>query len=706
MDHYLDRDLGWLRFNERVLFQAEDERVPLLERVRFIEIFQSNLNEFYMKRVGGLQQKKFANIPILSASGLSAGDRLTNIRHQVLYLFERVEKLLTKSILPQLQENNIHLFAWEELNSQQQRWCQEFFRNRIFPVVTPMVVDQGHPFPLLSNLSTSLAAIIRAPGEAESLFARVKLPTYLPEWIQVEDKRVKGDIVFVHLIDIIKAHFQDLFPKMEIEAIMPFKVTRNADFETDEDDADDLLDLIQAEIKNRKFSEVVRLEHGPQPNRWLLEFLKEHLDITDDEILPFPLELRFRDLNPLPELNIPELRFTPWSPVNPMLFGQEEEMPVFQVLKTREVLVHHPYESFSATVEKFLQSAARDPSVVTIKLTLYRTNRDSSIVKTLIEAAESGKQVVCLVELKARFDEERNIRWAQELEKAGVHVIYGMVGLKIHSKIALVVRQEGQDFRLYCHVGTGNYNSTTASLYTDLGLFTSNSEITNEIVEVFHFLTGRSLKADYRNLLVSPSLMKNRFLELIAQERENALKGMPSGIVAKMNSLEDKEVIDALYECSCAGVSIHLIVRGFCCLRPQVKDLSENIRVLSIVGPFLEHARIFHFRAGAPTPEEGLFYIGSGDWMSRNLQRRVEVAVPIKDLPMRKRLWNILSLQLSDNRLAWDMKEDGSYCLRVPPSPEGEIHCQKLLMDQARQRLALASGDESGNNFGNESGGS
>lgn len=692
MELYLDRDIGWLRFNERVLFQAEDERTPLLERVRFLNIFQNNLNEFYMKRVGGLQQKKLANIPILSA-GLSVSDRLENIRFQVLGLFDRVEVLLRTSILPQLKEKRIYLSSWEELDNEQQSWCREFFKKRIFPVVTPMIVDQGHPFPLLSNLSTSLAAVIRVPGESENLFARVKVPKYLPGWVSVEDKRVKGEYFFIHLIDIITAHFQDLFPKMQIERVMPFKITRNADVETDEDDAEDLMDLIQAELKSRKFSEVVRLEHGPQPDEFLLGFLKEHLDISDDEILPFPLELRFRDFDPLPELNIPELRFAPWSPVISPYFGQEEN-PVFQVIKSRDILVHHPYESFSATVEKFLQSAAEDPNVVTIKMTLYRTDKDSSIIKTLIEAAERGKQVVCLVELKARFDEERNIRWAQELEKAGVHVIYGMVGLKIHSKIALVVRHESGDFRLYAHVGTGNYNATTASAYTDLGLFTSNHEITSELVEVFHFLTGRSLKSDYKKLLVSPVSMKKRFLDLIACERENAKQGLPTGIIAKMNSLEDRDVIDALYDSSKEGVPITLIVRGFCCLRPRVPGLSETIRVISIVGPFLEHARIFYFRSGANEEVEGIFYIGSGDWMSRNLLRRVEVAAPIEDSRLKKRMWSILNTQISDTRLAWDMSPDGTYVLRASSDPDPEINCQKIFMDLARQRLAARPEDQ------------
>ena len=692
---YLNRDVGWLQFNERVLFQAEDKKTPLLERVRFLNIFQSNLDEFFMKRVGGLQHQRLSNLPFLSHDGLSVVERLNIIRERVLEHYSRVNALLSKDILPELHKNKIYLLDWADLDKEQLQWCEKFFHNKIFPILTPMVVDQGHPFPLMSNLSTSLAAAICNPGEVDPLFARIKIPNYFPEWIQVEDKRCKGEFLFVHMIDLMTANLSFLFPKMDIESVMPFKVTRNVDIESDEEGSEDLLDLIQERIKNRKFSEVVRLEHGPNPHPWLLEFICDNLEISEEEVYTFPLDLRFRDLNPIPDLMLPELCQPPWSPVVPSVFQQDDDVPIFQVMKAGDILVHHPYESFTASVEKFIRSSAQDSSVVVIKIALYRTNKDSAIVKALIEAVKRGKQVVCLVELKARFDEERNIFWAQELEKAGVHVVYGMVGMKIHSKLVLVVRREGSDFRLYAHVGTGNYNASTAGLYTDLGLLTTDPTITNELVEVFHFLTGRSHKSDYEKLLVAPVCMKTKFLGLLAQERENAKKGLPAGVVAKMNSLEDKDIIEALYETSQAGVPIILNVRGFSCLRAQFTGLSENIRVYSIVGPFLEHARVFHFRNGASTPEEGRFIIGSGDWMSRNLHRRVEVAVPVEDLNLRRRLWSILNLQMQDNLRSWDMQPDGSYRRRLPENKD-EVDSQKILMERARQRTSLASLSEPG----------
>jgi len=694
-DRYLNRDIGWLQFNERVLYQAEDKNNPLLERVKFINIFQSNLDEFFMKRVGGLQNQQLSNLTIPSHGGLSVVERLNIIRSKVLEHHLRINHLLDKEILPELRNNKIYLLNWDELDKEQLQWCDEFFHSKIFPIVTPMVVDQGHPFPLLSNLSTSLAAAICNPGETDPLFARVKIPNYFPEWIQVKDKRYKDEFVFVHMIDLMAANLSFLFPKMCIEGVMPFKVTRNVDIESGQEDAEDLLDLIQEEIKNRKFSEVVRLEHGPNPHPWLLEFVCDNLEISEEEVYSFPMDLRFRELSPISDLILPELRQPPWIPVVPSVFQQDDDVSIFQVMKAGDILVHHPYESFTASVEKFIRSSAQDPSVVAIKITLYRTNKDSAVIKALIEAAERGKQVVCLVELKARFDEERNIFWAQELEKAGVHVIYGMVGMKIHSKITLVVRREGSNFRLYAHVGTGNYNASTAGLYTDLGLLTADPTVTNELVEVFHFLTGRSLKSDYKKLLVAPVCMKTKFLELLAQERKNSRKGLPTGVVAKMNSLEDKDIIKALYKTSEAGVSIVLNVRGFSCLRPQIPNISENIRVYSIVGPFLEHARVFHFRNGANTPEEGHFIIGSGDWMSRNLHRRVEVALPIEDSKLRKRLWSILNVQQQDNCRSWDLQFDGSYKRRIAKNNR-KIDSQKILMGMAIQRASFAPVPEPG----------
>jgi polyphosphate kinase len=689
---FLNREDGWLKFNKRVLFQAKDPRNPLLERIRFLNIFQSNLDEFFMKRVGGLQRQFYARVATLSPDGLTAEEQLQMLRPKVLSINEDVRALLQDSLLPELRAQNIFLLTWDELTDAEKDWARSFFRDRIFSVLTPMAVDPGHPFPLISNLSTSLAVSLQVPNEEDLLFARIKIPELFPSWIRVPNTP-PGVERFVSLLEIVRMHLDQLFPKMQIQKVMTFRVSRNSDIESDTEGVEDLLELIEEEVKQRKFAEVVRLEHGPNPDPWLLEFLMDELDLTADDIYEFPVRLEYKSLGAVAALNLPALKFKPWTPVTPTTLA-DENANIFNIVRTNDVLVHLPFESFSTSVERFIISAAADPAVIAIKMTLYRTGEESPIVHSLIRAAEMGKQVVCLVELKARFDEERNIYWAQAMEKAGVHVVYGIVGLKTHAKLALVVRKERDEFRSYVHIGTGNYHPQTAKAYTDFGLLTSRPEITNEVVEIFHYLTGRSLKTDYNQLLVAPIGMKSRFIEMITKEAENARKGLPSGIIVKCNSLEEKGMIEALYEASQAGVPIQLIIRGFCCLRPGVTGLSENIKVISVVGPFLEHSRVYYFRSSAEASIGGKFFIGSADWMSRNLLGRVEVVTPVEDKLAREKIWEMLEVLMNDQRLTWDMDQNGDYHLRQPSQPTEEIGAHDLLSEKSRLRSLTIKLDE------------
>lgn len=690
--HLLNREIGWLKFNERVLFQSRDARNPLLERIRFLNIFHSNLDEFFMKRVGGLQRQFFSSVSTVSPDGLTPEEQLKLIRGEVLKLNQDVRTLLSDELLPQLKAAQIHLCTWSDLSAEEKEWGKTFFRDRIFSVLTPMAVDPGHPFPLISNLSTSLAVSLKVPNEEDLLFARIKIPDVFPSWVRVPNTPA-GVERFISLLDIVRENLDQLFPRMQITNVMSFRVTRNADIEADTEGVEDLLELIEEEVKQRKFAEVVRLEHGPNPDPWLLDFLIDELDLTPDDIYEYPLALEFKNFAAVVALNLPQYKFKPWNPVTlgPLT---DESANIFNIVRSGDVLVHLPYESFTTSVERFIVTAASDPAVVALKMTLYRTNENSPIVHALIRAAELGKQVVCLVELKARFDEERNIYWAQAMEKAGVHVVYGIVGLKTHAKLALVVRREREEFRSYVHIGTGNYHSNTAKVYTDAGLFTSRPDITNEVVQIFHYLTGRSLKTDYQQLLVAPINMKARFLEMIRTEIDNAKNGAPSGIIAKCNSLEDRNIIEALYEASKAGVPIQLIIRGFCCLRPGIPDLSENIKVTSIIGPFLEHSRIFYFRNGKENELDGRFFIGSADWMGRNLLGRVEVIAPVEDKAAREKIWESWQIMRADQRLTWDMAGDGTYTLRTPADASQEIGCHELLAEKARLKAISSKLDE------------
>jgi len=561
---------------------------------------------------------------------------------------------------------------WKDLSAKEKESVKKYYIKNVFPVLTPLSVDPGHPFPFISNLSTSLGVTLRHPDREEKLFARIKVPKVLPAWIQV-DKSVDK---YVSLLDVITANLQELFQNMQVLNVMPFRITRNADSDRDDDDAEDLLQSIAEELRQRRFAEVVRLQHGPDPDPWILQFLIEELDLKPEDVFESPGEpMDYSDLHFFADLHHPKLKFEPFSAIIPPSFA-DEATPVFHILKQHDVLLHHPFESFSGTVERMVREAAHDPKVLAIKMTLYRTGDNSPFVKALIEAAEMGKQVVCLVELKARFDEERNIYWAQELESAGVHVVYGVVGLKTHAKTILVVRQEEEGLKCYAHIGTGNYNVSTSRTYTDFGLMTAREEITDDVIEFFHYLTGRSLKNQYKHLLVAPVNMFSQMKALIEREADHAKHGKPTQIIAKFNNMEENDIALALYAASQKGVEIDLIVRGFCCLRPRTPGLSEKVRVVSILGRFLEHSRVYYFRNGKEDPVDGDFYIGSSDWMYRNLHARVEALVPIYERSLKEKVWEILQLCLKDHRQAWDMDSKGQYTQRKSDQPG--VH-QKLI---------------------------
>jgi len=709
LGEFLNRELSWLEFNRRVLHEALDERTPLLERVAFLAIFTSNLDEWYQKRVGGMKRQIAAGVQTRSVDGLSAEEQIKVIRDAILPMIKTQAEAYLSQIKPALAEQGIHLMAWDELSESQRRTARDYFHRNLFPVLTPLSVDPGHPFPFISNLSTSLGVLLRHPHEQEAAiepeaddtgtrFARVKVPAVLPRWVPLESDETAGQFRFVALEDIIRHHLDQLFEGMTIEEVEPFRVTRNADVERDEEDAEDLLDLIEQELRDRRFAKVVRLETDDSPSLPINQFLIRELGLYPEDVYEMPGLLDYTPLFAVNNINRPDLKHRAWTPVVPARLA-DEDASIFSIIRQGDVMVHHPYESFAGSVERFIRTAARDPDVVAIKLTLYRTAADSPFIPDLIKAAEAGKQVVVLVELKARFDEQRNVHLAQQLEKHGIHVVYGLVGYKTHTKTSLVVRRETDAMRCYAHVGTGNYHSKTANLYTDLGLLTADPRITNDLVELFHYLTGRAVKKDFKHLLIAPINMRRRFEAMIDREIEHASAWRSRGgkaddpdrprIIAKMNSLEDKKLIRRLYEASNAGVKIDLIVRGFCVLRPGVPGMSENITVTSVIGRFLEHSRIYCFH-NRGKPE---YYIGSADWMYRNLNNRVEAITPIYDPAHQQRLRHILEVCLADHRQAWDMHGDGNYTQRtVPddadPKSPAALGTHQTLMTLARQRAA------------------
>ncbi len=675
---YFNRELSWLEFNRRVLHEAQDRRTPLLERLKFLAIFAGNLDEFFQVRVAGLRRQVDVGYSERTADGLTPDEQLRSIAEIARGMVADQYRCLLGEVVPELAQAGVHLLLdFEEATEEDRAHLKAYFQRNVFPVLTPLAVDPAHPFPYISNLSISIAVFLRGV-DGEERFARVKVPKILPRWVALP-----GTHRYLPLEQLIGAHLESLFPGVEILGWHSFRITRNTDLQIDHDEAEDLLSLIQEEVRNRRFAEVSRVEVGagtPTALRQLLlaEFnasQDEGIDLTLGDVYEIPGLLDCSDLMSLATLDLPELRDPPFLPATPARLASGRS--VFDVIREGDLLLHHPYDSFQTSVERFLQQATDDPDVLAIKLTLYRTGGDSSIARLLAHAAERGKQVAVLIELQARFDEESNIIWAQRLEDVGVHVSYGVSGLKTHTKIMLVVRREGDEIRRYVHIGTGNYNPRTARLYTDFGLFSSDPALGEDLTDLFNELTGFGVTERFRKLLVAPRTMRGRFVEMIRRESAHARAGRPARILAKMNALVDQEMIQELYEASQAGVQVQLIIRGICCLRPDVPGVSDNIRVISIVGRFLEHSRAFWFHNGGADE----VYIGSADWMPRNLDRRVEAVVPIEDPHHRRVMRDLLELMWEDNRQAWDLLTDGTYRQRLPPSPQEERATHRRLLE-------------------------
>jgi len=684
---YLNRELGWLDFNWRVLYQAMDPRHPLLERIRFLAITATNLDEFIQKRVGGLKRQKAAGVLDLSPDGRSPETQIKLVQQEAGKMQQRVSEVWNNELRPLLEKDaSVKISSYNDLTERQQKQLDDYFIEHIYPMLTPLAVDPGHPFPFISNLSLSLAVKLKRPERNAFRFARVKVPSNQPRWLKLESDSYA--YLFVPVEEVIRQNIEQLFPGMEVGSICTFRITRNANVRRNEEEAEDLLSMISEELRERRFAEVVRLEVENDVDSRVLELLKNELQLSEsnNDIIFQDSLLDLSSCFELAELNIPSLKYKPWNPVipSPLYFegDTEEEQTIFDIIDKGDLLVHHPYESFSASVRNLIEEAADDPNVLAIKQTLYRTSDESPIVKALIRAAEKGKQVAVLVEVKARFDEASNIEWGKMLEDAGVHVAYGLVGLKTHAKVALIVRKEKDEPVTYCHIGTGNYHSQTAEIYTDLGLLTNDPDLGYDVSNLFHYLTGYAPEQEYTKLLVAPRYLRNSFNELIEGEIEAAKNGDDARIIAKMNALDDVDIIRRLYSASQAGVKIDLIVRGHCRMRPQLKGYSENIRVISIIGRFLEHDRIFYFEnSGKPK-----IFIGSADWRHRNMDERVEAVVPITLPSLKRRLITILDSALNDNRLAWDMHSDGSYTQRRPAEREKERNFHRQMMDNAKKR--------------------
>ena len=671
-DHFINRELSWLAFNRRVLALTARADFPLLEKAKFLAIWAENTDEFFQVRVAGLKEQLAHGLRASTPDALTPAQQLSEIKREVESQYEEVSKRFLSEIAPALAQEGIVFSDYSTLDDDDRDFLDTQFHDLVFPVVTPLAVDPSHPFPYISNLSLNLAIFVRNPETGLTKFARVKIPPILPRFVVLPD----GER-FVPLEQVIASHLDALFPGMEVLGHDVFRVTRNADLEIEEDEGGDLLMAIESELTQRRFGSMVRLEVHPDIPDELLDLLMREMRAGEDDVYRVDGPLDLSGLWSLHELNRPELRFPPFAGVTPSRLSgaPSENVDFFEVIGQGDLLVHHPYDAFSTTVEAFIVKAARDPDVLAIKITLYRTTQTSPIMRALIEAAEEGKQVVALVELKARFDEERNIEWAQRLEDAGVHVMYGVAGLKTHTKIALVMRKEGEKVVRYAHVGTGNYNETTARTYEDIGVFTSDAAIGSDLSDLFNYLTGYSRQSTFRRLAVSPSGIRPRIMGLIEQEA-----GRRDGhITMKMNSLVDAEIIAALYDASQAGARIDLMVRGICCLRPGVEGLSENITVHSVVGRYLEHSRIYRFGARG---RDRKYLIGSADMMPRNLDHRVEVLAPVEDPDLQFRLDEILDVVFSDDNLAWRLGPDGNWA-RVPETTGTDAHV-------ALQDLALA----------------
>jgi polyphosphate kinase len=674
-----NREVSWLEFNRRVLEEALDRSQPLLERLKFLSIFSTNLDEFFMIRVSGLKEQIEQGVADLSPDGLTATQQLKQIHEKLLPIVCEQMRCLKDEILPQLSECGIIITPYRALPDRERRALNEYFMENVFPVLTPQAVDPSHPFPYISNLSLNLGVMIEpgamiVPGPTSRMtqprFARVKVPPIVPRLVPVGDSGTE----FTFLEELIAANIHILFSGMQVGEPHVFRVTRDADIEIREDEANDLLRMMEMELRKRRFGTAIRLEVASTMPGEMVRYLAGSLHLTAEEVYTIEGPLNVPDLMALYRLDRPELKDRPFAPSMPAPLRADD--CVFDVIKRRDVLVHHPYNSFASVVD-FISTAAIDPDTLAIKMTLYRTGQDSPIVRALIDASERGKQVAVLVELKARFDEENNIEWARQLERAGVHVVYGVLGLKTHCKLALVVRRESGALRRYVHIGTGNYNPATARIYTDLGLFTANDEIGADATDLFNYITGFSRQTQYRKLLVAPVNLREKMTELIEREVEHHRSGREARIVVKINSLTDTKIIRSLYEASQAGVPIDLIVRGICSLRPSVSGLSQTIKVISIVGRFLEHSRIFYFANGGAED----IYIGSADWMLRNLDRRVELIAPIEDASLKRQLKEILDVCLADNVKARRLLDDGSYIRVEAAEDEEKIDSQAYFLN-------------------------
>ena len=691
-ERYLNRELSWLDFNSRVLALAEDTSLPLLDRAKFLAIFASNLDEFFMVRVAGLKRRDETGLSVRSADGRSPREQLALISARTQKLTERHSRVFKDSVQPALTEENVRIVAWDDLSKPQQVRLHEYFQNELFPILTPLAVDPAHPFPYISGLSLNLAVTVRDVAEGGEHFARVKVPNNINRFVRVDkllpeeapagpDGQVPA--IFLPLERLIAAHLEILFPGMEVVEKHVFRITRNADLEVDEDRDEDLLQALERELTRRRFGSPVRLEVGEDMSEHMLDLLLRELDVDPADVIAVPGLIDLSSLFEVYGVDRPALKERPFVPKTHPAFGERETpKSIFATLQEGDVLVHHPFDSFSTSVQRFIEQAAADPHVLAIKQTLYRTSGDSPIVDALIDAAEAGKQVLALVEIKARFDEQANISWARKLEQAGVHVVYGLVGLKTHCKTCLVVRREGSTIRRYCHIGTGNYNPKTARLYEDVGLFTADPDLGADLTDLFNRLTGYSRKEEYRNLMVAPHGIRSGIVERIDREIEAKRAGDDSArIQLKMNAIVDEQVIDALYRASQAGVPVDIVVRGICALRPGIPGLSENITVRSILGEFLEHSRIFVFNS------QQEYWIGSADMMHRNLDRRVEVLVQVRDARLAGDLQAIFDSALDPRTRCWELQEDGSWTA-LPAAGEEVLDHQRQMMKRSRHRHA------------------
>lgn len=699
-DRFFDRELSWLKFNKRVLELAQDEDIPIIERATFAAIFASNLDEFFMVRVAGLKRRIDTGIAVTSPSGLSPRQQMRAISEQAHRLQDEHAHYVVDHILPDLEKENIKLLGWDKLTIAEQERLSKYFRQQVFPVLTPLAVDPAHPFPYISGNSINLAVLVENPASGKSHFARVKIPDNINRLVPVDDMTEdEADEVrygFITMENLIIAHLESLFPGMIIKEARSFRVTRNEDIEVEEDDAENLLNAIEKELLRRRFGPPIRLEISDETSPFLSQLLADQMGVTPEEVYRLPAPLDATVLFELGGIDRPDLKFRPFVPTTNRQIAQVESsraQDIFAAIRERDILLHHPYDSFSTSVQAFLAQAAADPKVLAIKQTLYRTSSNSPIIDALIDAAHAGKQVLALVELKARFDEDANIAWARKLERAGVHVVYGIVGLKTHCKLSLVVRQEADGLKRYCHVGTGNYNPKTARQYTDLGLLTCDPVVGQDMTRLFNQLSGYAPKSSFHRLLVAPRTVRSGLIQRIRREEDAARAGKEAWIKIKVNSIVDEKTIDALYRASQAGVKIDIVERGICSLKPGVPGLSENIRVRSILGRFLEHSRIYAFaNSDGPQIGEGPIagpevWIGSADLMHRNLDRRVEALVRITAPEQIDELIKYIDLQMADTTSSWHMEPDGTY-VRHSKDEEGRplVDSQEYLIRKHQRR--------------------